>query len=1044
MKITNLSIRRPVTTTMVMVATLMIGIFSLLQLPLELYPTLDLPVAAVTTAWAGASPQEVDKQVTQPIVQQLQSLSGVSEIDSTSTQGSSQVVVLFNYGVDIRQQVDQMRTLVNRVQNQLPSDASAPVVQQFDPSNRPILTISLSGDEPLSALTDSANNIVLPALQHLNGVGAVNVAGGLDRQINVLVNPDRLNFYHLSISQVVQALTANNLSTDAGQVSKGSLLIPLHIAGQVSSPSEIMDIPIQTGQGTITVGDVAQVQDGYADVSMISTLDGKPSVSLSVVQASDANTVKVSDEVLQTVARLSHQLPKTEKLTVLSDSAQTIRDTIHTVVDHTILGFILGVLVMLLILRSIRTTTVIAVAIPIAVLATFIPMWAGGITINSVTLGSLAVGLGSLVDFSIVVLESIFRARQRGLDPMEAARTGTAEVGLAVLVAAMAQVCVFAPAIFTPGIAGQFFRPIALTVSFSHVAALVVAITFTPVLASRLLKGPRFQQEDTIPGKTAPFRAWNPFDWFARGMYDLTRAYRRVLNWGLNHRFTVIAATVVMLLASYMMVPVIGFELVPRVNTNQLGISINLPNGTSLDRATQVANQIADLAKQKMPGVQSIFEQVGGGAGLASGSTNTASITVTLRPDMQQTALQVAHDFQKYVANMPGIQVTVSPVSPGAGPVSGGVTVTIEGPDPNTLKILSDQVASIMKRTPGLQYVQNSLEQGTPDYQLNLNPAALARYHLTAQQVETALRQSFQGVNTSTFYQNGKEYDIVVKLPEDFSRNIGNLSQILITNSQGQAVPLQQVGTLTVSQEPPRITDINGVQSVTVQADVYGTSPGQVQRMLSQQFSTMRIPEGYSVGFGQQGQFMNSAFISLGLALLASVVLLYMVMASLFESFLTPFVIMFSLPPTFIGAALGLLLTHRSLNINSIIGVVMVMGLIANNAIVLVDYTNQLRAKGRTLREALLEAGPIRLRPILMSTLTTVLAMFPLVLGYGTGAESLASMATVIAFGLMFSTLVTLVLVPVMYVTTENAIQRVKKWFVRRGVSAHTTSSAGM
>ncbi|WP_303801551.1 efflux RND transporter permease subunit, partial [Alicyclobacillus macrosporangiidus] len=440
MKITNLSIRRPVTTTMVMVATIMIGIYALLQLPLQLYPTLDLPVASVRTAWAGASPQEVDRQVTQPIVQQMQSLSGVSEIDSTSVQGVSQVTVLFNYGVDIREEVDQMRTLVNRVQNRLPSDASTPVVQQFDPSNRPIMTISLSGNEPLSALTDSANNIVLPVLQHLDGVGAVNLAGGLDRQINVLVNPDRLNFYHLSIGQVVQALTANNLSTDAGEVNKGSLLIPLHIAGQVSSPYEIMDIPIDTGKGTVTVGDVAEVKDGYADVSMISTLNGKPSVSFSVVQASNANTVKVSDEVLKAVADLSQKLPKTEKITVLSDSAQTIRDTIHTVADHTVTGFILGVLVMLLILRSLRTTTVIAVAIPIAVLATFIPMWAGGITINSVTLGSLAVGLGSLVDFSIVVLESIFRARQRGLDPLEAARIGTAEVGLAVLVAAMAQV----------------------------------------------------------------------------------------------------------------------------------------------------------------------------------------------------------------------------------------------------------------------------------------------------------------------------------------------------------------------------------------------------------------------------------------------------------------------------------------------------------------------------------------------------------------------------------------------------------------------------
>ncbi|MCL6594234.1 MAG: efflux RND transporter permease subunit, partial [Alicyclobacillus sp.] len=449
------------------------------------------------------------------------------------------VVVQFNYGVDIQQEVEDMRSLINRVQNKLPSDVSTPIVQQFNPSNQPIMNISLSGDEPLSALTDSANNIILPALQHLNGVGTVNVIGGLTRQVNVLVDPNRLSFYHLSIGQVVSALQNNNLSADAGTANMGSLLVPLHIEGQIATPDDILKLPLQTSKGAITIGDVATVQNGYADVSLMASLNGKPSVGFSVVQASDANTVQVSDEVRQTVAQLQKKLPKTEKLTILSDSAQTIRDTIHTVVHHTVLGFILGILIMLLILRSVRTTLVVGVAIPIAVLATFILMWAGGITINSVTLGSLAVGLGSLVDFSIVVLESIFRARQRGLDAMEAARQGTAEVGLAVVVAAMAQVCVFAPAVFTQGIAGQFFGPLALTVSFSHIAALMVGITFTPVLASRLLKGRRFEEEEKIPGKTGPFRVYNPFDWVGRGMHELTALYRRILGWGLRHRLIV-------------------------------------------------------------------------------------------------------------------------------------------------------------------------------------------------------------------------------------------------------------------------------------------------------------------------------------------------------------------------------------------------------------------------------------------------------------------------------------------------------------------------
>lgn len=1046
MKVANLSIKRPVTISMLMLAVFFVGLFAVTKLPEELFPTLNLPVAVVTTSWNGASPQAVEQQVTSPIEQALQSLSGVSEIDSTSAQNSSLVIVQFNYGVNLNEEVNQMRSIVSRTVNQLPSDAGTPEVSQFNPSNLPIMTLSLYGNQSQATISQVAQNTVQPALEHLNGVAAVNMAGNLTRQINVLVDPSKLSFYNLSINQVVQALQANNASTDAGQVRKGSLLVPLHVQGQFLSPNQLMNIPISTGHGaSIPLSNVATVQDGFQDVSLISTVNGSPAVSLTITQATGANTVQVSNEVHQAVASLQSHLPEGVHLSILDDSAQTIRDTLHTMVTHTLLGFVFGILVMLLILRNLRTTLVIAVAIPIAVMATFMLMYLAGFSLNSITLGSLAVGLGSLVDFSIVVLESIFRARQTGLDAKTAASHGTSEVGLAVFVAALAQISVFAPSVFVPGIAGQFFRPLSMTVSFSHIAALFVAVSFTPMLASRLLKGRRFELAETIPGKTAPFRAWAPFDWFGWGMHALTQLYHRVLKWSLGHRKTVVLSAGLMLVLSYLMVPLIGFELVPNVGNGQISISVKLADGTDLQTTAQAVKRIESLAKAQMPGLTTTYAQIGSPGGFNPGTaTNQATLTLSFNKNTSDKQLQTyTHQFQSVADNIAGAQITVTPGQASSGPGTGGVSVQIQGPDMNTLQILSQQVATIMSKTPGLEYVDNQLATGIPDYQLNINPAALAQYNLTEQQVESTLRTAFQGTNASTLYQNNNQYNIVVMLPRTYSENLNNLQQVLIQNSLGKMVPLSQIATLTTSQEPPQVQHVNGVRSVTVSATPYGVTSGRVQAELSKDFKQMRVPAGYTVGFGQNGQFLQTALIDLGWAVLFSIVLLYMVMASLFESLITPFVIMFSLPPTFIGAALGLLVTHRSLNIDSAIGVIMVIGLIANNAIVLVDYTNQMRAKGMPLHDALLHAGPIRLRPILMSTLTTVLAMMPLVIGGGTGGATLASMATVIAFGLTFSTLVTLVLVPVMYVAIDRWTQKWKGRFRRRTRPVPSSPSIG-
>lgn len=967
--------------------------------------------------------------MTKPIEDALQTLSGVSEIDSTSMQNTSQITVQFNFGTDLSQQVENMRGIINRMSNQLPTDAKSPIVQQYDPNSLPIMTVTLSGtNKSMSELSDMAQNIILPPLQHVTGVGTVNMIGNLTRQINIEVDPSKLTYYGLSIQQIVQAIKADNASVDVGQVNRGSQLASLKVKGQFTSVNDLLKVPIVIGKKAITVGDVAKLVDGNKDVNLVATIDSQPAVGFSIIQTSDGNTVKVSDAVKLELQQLTKQLPAGVHLTIVSDSAQAIRDMIKLVVEHTIMGFLLGMLIMLCILRSVRTTVVIAVAIPIAVLATFILMYLDKLTINLITLGSLAIALGSLVDFSVVVLESIFRARQTGLDPKEAARIGTSEVGTAVFVAALAQICVFGPSLFTGGIAGQIFGPMAVTVSFSHIIALLVALTLTPMMASKLLGGTRFTKEETIPGVNAPFRIWAPYDWFGKGMYKLTNEYKKVLKWGLNHRKTIVAISMIMFLAVLPLAPLLGTELMPAMNTNQINVSVTLPSGSKLVETTKTTEMIEQRIKSHQGNGTSIYAQIGGvsnGLGQSS-SNNLASLIVTIGNSGKKSIVQIAQDMQSYLQDIPGVKIIPSAASAMASASNGQVQVLVQGPDLNTLTLLSNEVTNIMTSIPELNYVDNQMAAGIPSYQLNISRSALVQYGLTEQQVVSSLNTAFQGSTASTFYQGDNQYDIVVRFPQDYSRDVTKILQTNVSSGTGDLIPLAELASLNLAQEQSTVMHVGGIRSVYVQANVAGISTGQAQTLVQQKLDTLKIPAGYQVGFGTSNKYMTDAFTSLGIGIIVSIVLVYMVMVGLFESLLTPFVIMFSLPPTFIGAILGLYLTHKTINMNSLMGIIMLIGLVTNNAIVLVEYTNQLREKGMTLREALLQSGAVRLRPILLTTVTNVLAMLPMLIIGGPGSEGVSSMAAVITFGLTVSTLVTLVLVPVMYVNMDTFLTKRK------------------
>ena len=1012
---------------MIMIAALLLGTLSMFKLPLDLYPELSWPTATVVTIYPGASPDVVEQQVTNRIEEALQSLSGVEEVSSTSMQNVSSITVQFKYGVNLNAKIETMRGYVNSIKNKLPDNVEEPIIKEFNPSDLPIMTLALAGDRSMEELSGLADNLVYPALQQVDGIGEVNEIGNLTREIQIEVDPQKLNYYNIGIQQVSQSITAANISVDAGLIKRSSQLIPLNISGQFSSPQEILTVPIVLGKKIISIGDVAKVVDGWADVKLISKLDGKPSVGFSIKQASGGNTVKVSDGVKETVTELAKQLPEGVEIKVISDNAGSIRDTVRVVTEHTIFGFLLGVLVMLGILRNFRTTLVIAIAVPIAIMTTFILMGSYGLTINTITLGSLAIALGSLVDFSVVVLESIFRARGRGLGAKEAASVGTKEVGTAVIVAALAQICVFAPALFTGGISGQIFRPMALVVVFSHIVAVIVALTLTPMLASRWLTGPEFAREETIPGVNAPFRIWAPFDWFGKGMYKLTEGYRKILGWSLNHRKSIVAISLLMFAAVLPLLPLIGKEMMPSTYNEQVNVQVTLAGGTSIEETTKVTEEIEKRLRKNIPNVTSIYSQIGGILGRDSGSTEISKITVNVDKDEKASMADIANSFQQYLQDIPGAKLVVKPSSALRGPETGTVEIIVTGSDSNTLALLSDQVTQGMRAIPELRYIDNQLSTGIPSYKLHLDNKALAQYGLNEQLVISTLFMGNHGITSSTFYQGDNSYDMVVKMPSDDVRDVAKLWQIKVMNSAGQMIPLSNFASLTLGQQPTLVSHLNGSRAVHIKASVYQMSTGDAQAKLQTQINQMRIPAGYTVEFGKNEKIQSDAFSALGLGLLISMILIYMVMAGMFESLLTPFVIMFSLPPTFVGAILGLFLTHKTLNMNSLMGLIMLIGLATNSAIVLVDYTNQLRKQGMTLKEALLEAGPVRLRPILLTVTATVLAISPLLILGGTGTETLSPMAAVITFGLVFSTLVTLVLVPVMYVIMDNLIHRFSK-----------------
>jgi HAE1 family hydrophobic/amphiphilic exporter-1 len=1032
MNLPKFSLKRPVTMLMIIAIVLVLGFISYSRLGIDLLPNFVYPGAVVMTQYSGASPEEIESIVSKPLESTLATVNNVKNIQSFSTEGNSTVFVEFNWGTNMDIASLDMREKVDMIKPYLPEGVSQPMVVKFDPSMMPVMQVALYGANDVTQLKKIADDVIVSRLKRLEGVAAVDILGGLERQVNIVVDPDKLAFYGLSMPQLSNKLMMENMNLPGGSVKQGEREYTIRTTAEFKDLKEIeaLPIPLPTG-GTVPLQNIARIEDTHKDVSAISRYNGQPSIALIIQKQSNYNTVQVIERIKDELSLLKKQVPAEISYEPILDQADFIRKAVGNVGSNAVTGGLLAVLVIYLFLRNFRSTLVIALSIPISIIVTFILIYFNHLTLNIMSLGGLALGVGMLVDNSIVVLENIFRHRQEGEDPISAAVSGSDEVGTAVIASTLTTIAVFLPIVFIQGITAQFFKELALTVTFSLLSSLLVSLSVVPLFSSRLVTLPSAKGGIGNPtygngGKRLKNIIAAPLDIFSRFYESLENRYGNLLMWSLEHRKFVVIIAIVLFIISLVLIPFVGSEFLPHSDAGMISISVNAPEGTHLEETNRFALEIEEKLKN-IPEIDGVLTSVGsaGSAMSIGGGKNSASIVVKLMPlsERKRSSEVVTEEIRQLIQDTVGAEVKVNEISSidfGGASLLKPVSISIKGDDFETLKTISNQVIEIVKSVPGTREVENSLDKGNPELVIKVDREKATLYGLSSAMVAQSVRSAVSGSVATKYKVAGSEIDVMIKADQSLVDNVEKLKSLLIPAPTGALITLGDVADIQRAIGPATIDRDNQTRVVTITGQVVGRPAGQVNKEIEQQLQKVLLPDGYSIKFGGEQEQMTDAFQDLFLALILAIVLVYMVMAAQFESLIQPLVIMFTVPLALIGVVLALLLTGRSLNMPAYIGVIMLAGIVVNNAIVLIDFINQLRSKGIERNEAIVKAGPMRLRPILMTTLTTVLGLFPLALGIGEGGELRAPMATVVIGGLIFSTVLTLVVIPVIYTLFED------------------------
>lgn len=1012
MFITDISLKRPVFAFVVIIAMLAVGITSFMGLTLNDMPATNIPYVVVSITLPGASPDQVENKVTKEVEEAIGQLSGVKHITSKISEGNSQTIIEFDDSVSTDDAAQELRTKINAIRGSLPDDIQEPTILKINMNEMPVLSLTVTGNMNAAKMSNLVSDTIVPGINTINGVGDVSTYGLLEREIQIKVDKDKLASLNLTIDQVTSALRSDNIDTPSGKVSDGNSEMTIRTYSGIKSVDDFNDVIIATIDGTeIHLGDVAKVVDGYKAKDSVSYYDGKECIGIDITKQSGTNTVEVADGVKAKITALEKTLPEGVKINVVDDNSTSIKASVHSVEKTMVEGCLLAVLIIFLFLRTLGSTLVSAISLPTSIIATFAAMKIMGFTLNTMSLMGLSLSVGLLVDDAIVVIENIVRHMRMGKSPLQAAKEATTEISLAVLATTLTIVATFLPLSVTEGMIGSYFREFGLTIAFAVVISLFVSFTLVPLLSERYVRDDESREPRT---KLGVFLRW-----FNHQFDKLAVVYKKILMLVLANRKKTIIITAIMFALSLLTIPAMGMTFQAAQDKGSVSISANLDSGLSLGAAEKKAQQMEAIVK-KYPEVKTVYTTVG---------KNSISISLDLtdKTNRKKSGDELASEMRTELKKIAGLDLSVSGSSTGMGS-SKAYSIHIQGEDFDQLLAYSQKVKKLMSEIPGTVDVGISYKAGKPETKIAVDRDAAADLGVAPSSVSNALATMFNGSTVGQYDDNGDRIDVTVSVENDQSTSIDSVKGIYLTSSTtGQMIPIERMTKNEYSTASSQIDRYDKSRDIQVETNFDGISSSDFSSQFMKKLMTeLPAPKGISIGMGGEQQSMQESMGTMVQAIVLGILFIFLILAAQFESWIDPLAIMFSLPLAIIGAMLALYITGAGLSMVGLIGIIFLLGLVTKNAILLVDFIKKRRHNGLGRKEAILEAGQIRLRPIMMTTLAMILGMMPSALDTGTGSEMRQPMAIAIIGGLISSTLLTLLVIPVIYTILDDFKNKLK------------------
>ena len=1002
MNLAKICVEQPVLAVMVNLVFVFLGIVSFSMLTIDLFPEVDLPVVGVTTIWPGANPKEIESQVTKEIEEAVATISGIKSIESYSLDSVSIVTVGFEFGTDVNFAHIDVKDKVDAIIAKLPDDADPPIAQKFDLGASSIMELMLTGDRPLQELYELADRDIKEALSQIRGVASVNILGGEKREIQVNLSKERLKGYGLSITDVVRAIKSGNLSIPAGRIIQSKNEFTVRMEGEFTSLNELrhLDIFLQSG-GTVKLGELSLIDDTLVEKRMTARYGGKEGISLSITKLNDAQPIRLADDVRKTIKVLEAQLPADVEIEVVKDESIKILNSVNDVQTNIIIGVILTSIILYLFLHNLRMTIIVAVVMPACILSAFFLMRMFGFTLNMMSMLGLGLSIGTLVVNAIVILENVTRRMDAGESTKIAAVEGTKEVTVAVIGSTMTNIIVFIPIAFMSGIVGSFFVEFGLTVVFATIFSLWLSFTMTPMLAAHLLKP---AEKGQIPNPF--FRLWN------RGMEGLERGYTRILGWSLKHLWVNVLVAIVLIVGAVFLAGTLGGEFIPKSNSDFIIISVELPPGTTLAETDEITLEMEAVLKGS-PDVKEVLTKIGGGG--SNEGVEYAELLVILPKGHKKHVLEVNDELRSILeGKFPG--TIRQQMLPGGG---SDIRIELLGDEREKLIEITNQVKSIVDKIPELVETKSTVRTGKPEMTFLPDRNRLKDYGITVAEVGQVLGYSLTGVTASTYEEGDEGYDIRVQLAKTDLEVAENVGHILIRTQKG-LVPLLSLGHLVERSGETQIARKDKQNVFVVEANILDGSLGEIVSKIQRQVNRIKLPPGYQIRMGSDAENQVEAYQAISVALVQAIVLTYMLLAALLGSYLHPFTIMLTLPLGFVGAVLSMSIFGLTINIFSLLALIMLIGIVVNDAILLLDQTHIFRQRGMPIKEALLKACPLKLRTIIMTNLTIIISMFPQTLGDRGAAVMRATLAGVEIGAIIVQTICTLTIIPVLYTILDR------------------------